>query len=75
MKTLHTQAQVNPNGQLTVDIPVNMPPGKYQVVLVIEEHPAEKKKSPPQDFPVISVGSWPENLSLRREDMYGDDGR
>lgn len=27
------------------------------------------------DFPVISVGNWPEDLSLRREDMYGDDGR
>ena len=27
------------------------------------------------DFPVISVGRWPENLSLRREDLYGDDGR
>ena len=29
----------------------------------------------PLDFPVISVGQWPEDLSLRREDMYGDDGR
>jgi len=29
----------------------------------------------PFDFPVISVGQWPEDLSLRREDMYGDDGR
>ncbi len=27
------------------------------------------------DFPVISVGKWPDDLSLRREDMYGDDGR
>ncbi len=27
------------------------------------------------DFPVISVGKWPDNLSLRREDMYDDDGR
>lgn len=27
------------------------------------------------DFPVISVGKWPEDVSLRREDMYGDDGR
>lgn len=27
------------------------------------------------DFPVISVGHWPEDLSLRREDIYGDDGR
>jgi len=29
----------------------------------------------PLDFPVISVGQWPEDLSLRREDIYGDDGR
>ena len=29
----------------------------------------------PLDFPVISVGQWPENLSLRRQDLYGDDGR
>lgn len=29
----------------------------------------------PFDFPVISVGRWPEDLSLRREDVYGDDGR
>ncbi|MCP3668306.1 MAG: DUF2281 domain-containing protein [Gammaproteobacteria bacterium] len=27
------------------------------------------------DFPTLSVGKWPEDLSLRREDMYGDDGR
>lgn len=27
------------------------------------------------DFPVMSVGKWPDDLSLRRENMYGDDGR
>ncbi len=27
------------------------------------------------DFPVMSVGKWPSDLSLSREDMYGDDGR
>lgn len=29
----------------------------------------------PLDFPTDDLGSWPEDLSLRREDMYGDDGR
>ncbi len=29
----------------------------------------------PLDFPVDHVGQWPEDLSLRREDLYGDDGR
>ncbi len=27
------------------------------------------------DFPVMSVGTWPNDLSLSRENMYGDDGR
>ena len=27
------------------------------------------------DFPVDDLGPWPEGLSLRREDLYGDDGR
>ena len=36
-----------------------------------EQHAKRK----PLEFPVISVGKWPEDLSLRREDMYGDDGR
>lgn len=27
------------------------------------------------NFPVDNPGPWPENLSLRREDMYDDDGR
>ena len=29
----------------------------------------------PLDFPTMSVGRWPEDLSLRREDMYGDNER
>lgn len=29
----------------------------------------------PLDFPVDDLGPWPEGLSLRREDMYGDNGR
>ncbi|QEA39104.1 DUF2281 domain-containing protein [Pistricoccus aurantiacus] len=38
-----------------------------------EEEVADKKET--LDFPVISVGKWPKDLSLRREDMYSDDGR
>jgi hypothetical protein len=29
----------------------------------------------PLDFPVDDLGPWPEDLSLRREDLYGDNGR
>ncbi len=27
------------------------------------------------DFPVDDLGPWPDNLALRREEMYGDDER
>lgn len=27
------------------------------------------------NIPVVDIGPWPENLPLRREDMYGDDER
>lgn len=32
-------------------------------------------KHEPLDFPVDNLGKWPKGLSLRRADMYGDDGR
>ncbi|BAU57053.1 DUF2281 domain-containing protein [Halorhodospira halochloris] len=34
-----------------------------------------RKEEKLQDFPVDHIGHWPEYLSLRREDIYGDDGR
>ena len=27
------------------------------------------------EWPVDDLGAWPADLSLRREDLYGDDGR
>ena len=27
------------------------------------------------NFPVDDLGPWPDNLTLRREEMYNDDGR
>ena len=37
--------------------------------------PGRTAPRPTSDFPVISVGQWPNDLRLHREDMYGDDGR
>lgn len=40
--------------------------------------PIERTAASPRasfDFPVDQVGQWFEDLSLRREEMYGDNGR
>lgn len=75
MKTLQTIVKINTDGKLTLDIPVDMPAGEYQVVLVIEESHTPLVKSSLRDFPVHNLGSWNSDFSLRREDMYGDNGR
>lgn len=76
MRTIETMAMITAEGLLTVQVPPEIPPGAHQVVLVIDESP----QLPPEpctleDFPTWDCGPWPADLSLRREDMYGDDGR
>ncbi|MEH2386050.1 MAG: hypothetical protein V7K14_09780 [Nostoc sp.] len=80
MKTIETIATVTKDGKITAQLPLDIPEGEHQVVIVIDEKPLtekveSKEKRPPLNFPVDNYGYWPENLSLRREDMYGDWGR
>ena len=74
MKTIQTTAVVEPGHTITLHLPEELEPGRYQVTLVIDDQPI-RPKSDFSNFPVHDVGPWPEGLSLRREDMYGDDGR
>ena len=75
MRTIEATATVTSDGKITVKVPPDIPQGEYRVVLVIEESPVKKEVRPPLDFPVDNWGPWPENLSLRREDMYDEWGR
>ncbi|GAX42342.1 hypothetical protein NIES4075_33430 [Tolypothrix sp. NIES-4075] len=80
MKTIQTIATVTADGKITLQLPADIPPGEHQVVVIIDEKPLvekvqTKEKRMPLNFPVDSYGSFPENLSLRREDMYDDWGR
>jgi hypothetical protein len=74
VKTLTTIATVTDDGKVTLQLPPDIAPGEHQVVLVIDENiktekPETKKERSPLNFPTINVGSWPADLSLRREDM------
>ena len=75
MLTIETNATVSEEGVLTVLVPPGVPPGEHKVVLVIEESPSTPKELPEIQFSEFDVGPWPEGLSLRREDMYGEWGR
>jgi hypothetical protein len=75
MKTIETTAVVTPAGTMTVQVPPDIPPGEHQVVLVIDEHPIAKKKRAPLKFSAYAVGLVSEEMTFRREDIYGEWGR
>jgi hypothetical protein len=75
MKAIEATATVPRDGTLTVSIPVELQPGQHRVVVVVEEAPVHQKVPAPLDLPTLKVGQWPQDLSLRREDIYGDWGR
>ncbi len=76
MRVIDAELTVTEKGKGVVTLPPDIEPGEHKVTITIEDEPATAKQAQkPIEFLVIEVDEWPENLSLRREDMYGDDGR
>lgn len=75
MKTIETKTIVTEDKRLIVRVPEDIIPGEHHIVVIIDEKTEEESNRLPFNFPIDSYGSWPSDLSLRREDIYGDDGR
>ena len=73
MATVRTKIRVAPDGTITGKAEGALPPGEYVATITTAERP--KRCRQPLALGTIDVGPWPEDLSLRREDMYGDDAR
>lgn len=78
MKAIETDVIVTQSGRGRIDLklPMDVPLGRHRAVVVVDERPATP---PPRrslaDFPIHDPGPWPEGLSLRRADLYGEDER
>lgn len=74
MLTVRTRVKVK-DGRLEATLPTPVPPGDHEAVIVIDAvEAATPSKFDISKFPVHHA-PWDESISLRREDMYGDDGR
>jgi hypothetical protein len=73
MRELRLRLKVHKDGSIEPLPSGALPPGEHEAVVLIREAPQGKPFSM-QDFPVHQ-GDWDHTVSLRREDMYGDDGR
>jgi hypothetical protein len=47
MKTLTTEAVIGPDGKLRIEVPCDLPPGRTQAVVILEETPPAQQ--PPFD--------------------------
>jgi len=75
VRTIQATARVTPDGTLTARVPQDVTPGEHQVVIIVEDSAPLQATRPALGFPVDHIGAWPSDLSLRREDLYGDAGR
>jgi hypothetical protein len=73
--TVQIRVIVDDKGVATLRLPPDITPGPHEAVLVIEEALAQNKTPIMEGFPRHDVGPWPEGFTVRREDIYDDDGR
>ena len=75
MTTIRTRVAVREDGTIEGNVAGQLPPGEHEVVIttaIAEQRPTPQFRW--EDFPVRDL-PWDDSVSLRREDMYGDDGR
>ena len=83
MKAIELDITIGQEGEAAIElqVPADVEPGKHKAIVVLDERaldsssPNVRSARPPLDFPQHDFGPWPDGLSLRREDLYGDQGR
>lgn len=71
MGSIRIRIDIAPDGTVTGKAPPSAA-GAHEVVVPERSDPNALRRV---ELPLDDCGTWPEHLSLRREDMYRDDGR
>ena len=69
LPVVHAKIRVAENGSITGKAPCELPPGEYQAPITLPEPKRRRRSLDLHDAP------WDDSVSLRREDIYGPDGR
>lgn len=74
MTIVTTRITVSADGAISAAI--SLPAGEYTATIALGDAPLRRPGKPftMTDYPVHDE-PWDDSVSLRREDMYGDDGR
>lgn len=75
MKSLECNVLVDQNHTALIHLPAEIAPGLHTLRIILQEDNAVPQEESPDTFPTIKTLQWPEELSLRRESIYDDQGR
>jgi hypothetical protein len=78
MNEIRTRVVVGPDHRISGTAPAEVPMGEHEVTITLADRSAQEQATRPldsTDLPRHDLGPWPDGLSLRREDIYGDDSR
>jgi hypothetical protein len=78
MAEIRISVLVGPDHSISGIAPAAVPPGEYEVTITVAAALIRRHPSEPFDIdalPTRDLGPWPEGLSLRREEIYDEDGR
>lgn len=81
MRAVEAVLKVSPDGSAVVNTEKPLRPGLHKIMIITDEaailegNQPRKEKKHLLDLKSIHVEGWPRNSTLRREDIYDDDGR
>lgn len=72
MSKLSVVVRVEKDGTISGKAPLGVLPGEHKVEFELRQGKQRPKLA---DLPIHDSGPWPEGLTFRREDIYGESGR
>jgi hypothetical protein len=74
MTEIRTRIRVDPDHSISGTAAADVPPGEHEVTITVARPQHAEKRLRVSDLPTHDI-PWDGSIPLRREDMYGDDGR
>ncbi|MEI6046037.1 MAG: hypothetical protein WCS37_16930 [Chloroflexota bacterium] len=76
MRTIEMSAKVDEEGKMFLELPPDVLPGEYQIVMVLQEaspmvQPVKPPK-PPLKLHIFEWEGWPKDATFSREELYDD---
>ncbi len=70
MRTIHVRGMTGADGALHLTIPVGVPHGEFEVVIVVEHHPVTVHPDWPPGFFEQTAGAWQGELERAPQGEY-----